>query len=95
MWGGVIPDGATVTCGARLLLSKAIGSVQLSNAVELMPILARISEGHLINTGDVTSEGIYQWQKSLPWTLTRASLGFDIKRRKRRYFMGHNNNQAR
>lgn len=55
MCGGRIPEGTTVTCGARLLLSRATGSVQLTNDVEFTPRLARISEGHLINTGEVTS----------------------------------------
>ena len=56
----MIPGGKTVTCGARLLLSRAIGSVQLTNAVEFKLKLARMSEGHLINTGEVTSIKKYQ-----------------------------------
>jgi hypothetical protein len=47
-----------VTCGARLLLSRETGSVQLTNAVEFTLMFARISEGHLRNTGGVTSVGI-------------------------------------
>lgn len=58
--GGLIPGGNTVNCGARLLLSSATGRVQLTNAVEFALMFARISEGHLMNTGAVTSIRIYQ-----------------------------------
>lgn len=49
-----------VTCGARLLLSRAKGCVQFTNAVEFSLMFARISNGHLLNTGGVTSVRIYQ-----------------------------------
>ena len=59
MWG-LIPGGVMVTCGARLLLSKTKGWVQFTNAVEFSLMFTRISDGHLMNTGGVTSERIYQ-----------------------------------
>ena len=70
--GGLIPDGEIVICGARLLLSRAIGLVQLTNAVAFMFILARISEGHLIKTGGVTSVGEYKEENLLLQTSSKA-----------------------
>ena len=49
-----------VTCGARLLLSRTKGWVQFTNAVEFALMFARISDGHLTNTGGVTSVRIHQ-----------------------------------
>lgn len=53
--GGLIPGGTTVTFGARLLLSSATGSVQLTSTVEFTLMFERISEGHPMKTGGVTS----------------------------------------
>ena len=63
--GGLIPGGTAVTCGARSPLSRATGSVQLTNTVELTLMLARISEGHLMNTGGVTSVRMCQYKNTL------------------------------
>ena len=55
MKGEVTPAGDTVICGAWLLLSIATGNVQFTDADEFSLILARISEGQLMNTGGTTS----------------------------------------
>ena len=60
MCGGLIPGGVMVICGARLLLSRTKGWVQFTNAVAFALMFARISDGHLMNTGGVTSVRIYQ-----------------------------------
>ena len=62
MCGGLILAGTTVTWGGRSPLSRATGSVQLTNAVEPL-MLTRISEGQLMNTGGITSVRMCQYKK--------------------------------
>lgn len=62
MYGGIIPDGDTVTTGGILLLSSATGIVQFTDDEELAPRFSRISEGQLRNIGGVTSARITNQQ---------------------------------
>ena len=50
----------TIICGAKLLLSSAMGVLQFAKAVEFSFKLTLISKGHPIKSGGITSVSVNQ-----------------------------------